>query len=209
MKFMNFARVVLAFAAVTGLSACGKTLGPYSVELNPTQNFDLESIEGKTLHLEVGKPVQATATFLGRKSLITMVVGADTVHFKGAKFDKNSGQIVVKAEKSGQGVGIVVSQAIVCNPNCEVIETTESEERCTYYTQQRRTRCYYAGNRVECYDEFESIPHRGMQWVEKKTTTKEYSVNASFADESHQSLAQASGSYQDIQKEFQTLSSCQ
>ena len=211
MNVFTSARVALLVISAAGLSACGKTMGPYTVELKPTQKFELHAVSGKALTFEAGQSVGATATYFGSKKRIQLNIGSETVRFSGAKLDKDLGQIVAPAEKSGQGVGIVVSRSLSCNPECEIRETRREHAACTYYVQERYTVCQPTGGNgggVACYDEWRQVPRPGQQWVERTTITRNYDLTASITDASGIEVATASGSYSDQTEEARPLSAC-
>ena len=209
MKFGTLARAALLLVSAAGLSACGKKLGPYPVEVLPKQNFELKTASGRTLSFEADQKFSAIATYLGRKNLIQLNIGPELVQFQGAKFDKNTAQIYATPEKSGQGIGVVVSRSLVCNPDCETREVRTEEEVCTYYVEYRRTVCYNHPSGVICRDEWTQVPRTGSQWVEYVTTSSTYSVKASLYDLNMKDLAAAEGRYVDTRNSTRAVTPCQ
>jgi len=209
MKFATVARAALLIISAAGLSACGKTMGPYPVEVKPSQKFELHAVSGKTLSFEADRSFDAVATFFGRKKLIQMNIGTEVVKFTGAQFDKTSGQVIAPAEKTGQGVGVTVSTSQVCSPNCEVRTTRREYDTCTYYIDERHTVCRPVGNGgVICSDTWHQIPRSGRQWVEITEITRTFNVKAELLDRSNIELAKASGTYLDKSEERRALSAC-
>jgi hypothetical protein len=209
MNFGTVARAALLIISAAGLSACGKTMGPYPVEVKASQKFELQAVSGKTLSFEADRSFDAVATYLGRKKLIQMNIGTEVVKFAGAKFDKTSGQVIAPAEKTGQGVGLTVATSQVCNPDCEVRTTRREYDTCTYYIDEHHTVCRPVGNgAVVCSDTWYSVPRSGRQWVEVTEITRKFDVKANLLDRSNIEVAKASGTYLDKTEERRALSTC-
>lgn len=208
MKWATVSRSAFLAVFVAGLSACGKTMGPYPVEVVPHQKFELHAISGKVLTFEAQQSFDAMATYLGAKKAIQLNVGTEVIQFSGARFDKETGMIIAPAEKTGQRVGVAVSRSLACNPECEIQETHREFASCTYYMQERYSICRPFPGGVSCVDEWRSVPRAGNQWVEIITTTRKYDVKALLVDVSNVELAKASGAYTDRTEETRALSAC-
>jgi protein-tyrosine-phosphatase len=209
MKIATVARAALLVISAAALSACGKTMGPYPVEVMPSQKFELHAVSGKTLSFEADRSFDAVATFFGRKKLVQMNIGTEVVKFTGAQFDKTSGQVIAPAEKTGQDVGVTVATSQVCDPDCEVLHTRRDYYSCTYYIDERYTVCRPAGNgAVICSTHWRQVPRAGHQWVEVTEITRKFGVKANLLDRSNVELAKASGTYLDKTEEVRALSAC-
>ncbi len=209
MKLANIAQMALLIVSVAGFSACGRNMGPYPVEVKPSQKFELQTVSGKTLEFEADRPVQAVASYRARKKLIQLNVGAEVVQFAGAKFDKTSGQVIAPANKTGQGIGVTVSTSPICDPECETRQMRREYRSCTYFMDERHTVCRPVGNGgMVCSDTWHSVPRPGRQWVEVTEISRKYSVKADLLDRSNIELAQALGTYVDRDEDERPISVC-
>jgi hypothetical protein len=163
---------------------------------------------GKPVVFEAGQSTSGSATYLGRKKRIQLQLGADTIEFSGAKLDKKTGQVTAHPEKTGQNVGVTVSQQLRCAPECETRESVRSRETCTYFVDERYTTCWESGGRVVCNDQWRQSPRTGTQWVETTTIRRNYDVTAKLFDRSWSEVAQASGTYPETVKEVEQLTVC-
>ncbi len=184
-------------------------MGPFGVEITPSQKFELRATTGEPVTFEAGTPVRAAATYIAKNRTIELELGGQIVAFKKAKFEKKTGRLVALPEKTGQDIGISVARSLVCNPDCEARETTVSLERCTYYEQERHTSCYTTRyGRLICSDSWISIPRSGLRRMEYATVTRNYTVDARLVDRSWIELASAAGQYTDRFQEVRALTVC-
>ena len=208
MTFKNFARALMLLASAATLSACGKKMGPYPVEVQAKQKFALQSVIGRTLEFEADQKVSAIATYFGRKSLIRLQMGGEAVEFANAKFDKDTRQIYASPARSGQGLGVTISRSLVCNPDCEQSEVTRVLESCTYFVEDHYTVCQDTPYGIRCHDSWRQVPRTGTQWVDYITTTRTFAVEASLFDRSLAEVAKAQGNYQDSERRTRKVTPC-
>ncbi|MBU6375268.1 MAG: hypothetical protein KGQ59_04680, partial [Bdellovibrionales bacterium] len=208
MLFKNLAPALMLIASASALSACGQKMGPYPVEVQAKQKFALQTVTGRTLEFEADQKVSAMATYLGRKSLIRLQMGAEAVEFANAKFDKDTRQVYASPMRSGQGLGVTISRSLVCNPECEQSEVTRVMETCTYFIEDHYTVCNDTPYGMRCHDAWRQIPRTGTQWVDQILTTRTFAVEASLFDRSMNEVAKAQGRYQEAERRRQAVSPC-
>jgi hypothetical protein len=199
-----FVRISLIALTALVFSACGKSLGPVPVELKTSQKFELRAASGKTLELDAGSTIAATASYDARKRLVLLQWDGETVPFSGAKFQRKTGDVVASAARTGQGVGLKVSSREAWMTR----EPLRQERRPCTIAPAGRSWCSSTDRPQWCHGASPHFGQLGWQLVEVARVRRGYNVTAILQDRSNTPLAQAFGQYQEQAESIRPLEEC-